>query len=332
MQAMKTILLHLYDHQTLSRDEASDILLDIGAGAYSPVQISAFLSVFQMRNITVDELTGFRDALLNLCLPVDLSAYTPIDLCGTGGDARDTFNISTISSFVVAGAGVNVSKHGNYGVSSVCGSSNVMEYFGYHFTNNVTTLEQQIAECGICFMHAPFFHPAMKYVAPVRKELGVKTFFNMLGPLVNPAQPNLQLVGVYSLELARMYNYLYQTEQKSYVILHALDGYDEISLTGPFKMITNAGEDILTPADLGLAQVAPVKLHGGATIPEAASIFERVLRNEGTSEQQAVVCANAGIAILCARPALTRADAIATAKESLESGSAYRVFKKLLAA
>ncbi len=332
MQAMKSILLHLYDHKTLSRGEAKDILLDIGAGAYSPVQISAFLSVFQMRHITVDELTGFRDALLNLCLPVDLQAYSPMDLCGTGGDARDTFNISTLSSFVVAGAGIKVAKHGNYGVSSICGSSNVMEHFGYAFTNDVVKLERQIAECGICFLHAPFFHPAMKYVAPVRKELGIKTFFNMLGPLVNPSQPRLQLVGVYSLELARMYNYLYQQEHKSYVILHALDGYDEISLTGPFKMISNAGEDILSPADLGLPVIAAAKLHGGTTIAEAASIFERVLHHQGTPEQHDVVCANAGMAIQCARPELTRADAIATAKESLISGNAYRVFQKLLAA
>ena len=236
---MKEILNHLFDHKTLSKETSRQVFLDITQGLANPSQIAAFLTVFMMRSITVEELEGFRDAMLELCIATDLSQYNPIDLCGTGGDGKDTFNISTIASFVVAGAGVKVAKHGNYGVSSLCGSSNIMEHFGYKFTNDKDILKRQIEEAGICIMHAPLFHPAMKQVAPIRKDLAVKTFFNMLGPMVNPAFPKNQLVGVFSLELARLYGYLYQKSGKNFVILHTMDGCDEISLTSPFKMISN---------------------------------------------------------------------------------------------
>ena len=232
---MKDILNRLINHETISKEEARNVLVNISAGKYNHSQIAAFLTVYMMRSITLEELEGFRDALLEMCLSTDLAQYDPIDLCGTGGDGKDTFNISTLACFVTAGAGVKVAKHGNYGVSSGCGSSNVMEHLGIKFSNEQDFLKRSMDEAGICFLHAALFHPAMKNVAPIRKELGVKTFFNMLGPMVNPAFPKNQVVGVFSLELARMYAYLYQKTDKNFTILHALDGYDEISLTGNTK-------------------------------------------------------------------------------------------------
>src|SRR5512133_478950 len=231
---MKKILNYLVDHKTLKKEEAQEVLTNIAKGIYSDAEIAAFITVYLMRSITVEELSGFRDALKHLCLRVDLSDFDTIDVCGTGGDGKDTFNISTLSTFVLAGAGAKVTKHGNYGVSSVCGSSNVMEYFGYKFSTDHDKLKKEIDSTGVCFMHAPLFNPAMKNVAPVRKALKIKTFFNMLGPMINPAFPNKQLVGVYSLDLARLYNYLYQQTDVQFVILHSLDGYDEVSLTGEF--------------------------------------------------------------------------------------------------
>jgi len=327
---MKSILNHLFEYKTLNKAQAREILVNIGQGLYNHAQITAFLTVYMMRSITVEELEGFRDAMLELCLQVDLSAYDPMDVCGTGGDGKDTFNISTLASFVVAGAGQRVAKHGNYGVSSLCGSSTVMEYLGYTFTNDPDFLNRKIEEAHICFLHAPLFHPAMKYIGPIRKELGVKTFFNMLGPMVNPAFPQKQLVGVFSLELARLYAYLYQQTDKQFAILHALDGYDEISLTGNFKMISKRQEQVLSPQDLGLEKCRPEQLRGGTTVKESAELFLRVLQGDGTSTQNQAVIANAGMALYCANEQLSMSDALATARESLESGKARRCFDKLM--
>lgn len=327
---MREILEHLFSHHTLSRQEASDILKDMAAQKYNESQMAAFLAVFRMRSITVDELEGFRDAMLALCRSLDFAAYEAIDLCGTGGDGKDTFNISTLSAFVVAGSGVKVSKHGNYGVSSVCGSSNVLQHLGLQFTNDESVLRRQMEEAGICYLHAPLFHPAMKHIAPVRKALRVRTFFNMLGPLVNPASPKSQIIGVFSLELARLYGYLLQRKEMQYKVLHTLDGYDEVSLTGAFKMISNSGEELLQPRDLGLAAVAAETLHGGNDIPSAAEIFTRVLNGDGTAEQTRVVIANSGLAIHCARPTWSLSDAFAAARESLESGKARQALNQLI--
>ncbi|QSE96156.1 anthranilate phosphoribosyltransferase [Fulvivirga lutea] len=327
---MKEILYKLFNHETLDKETARQVLVDLAGGKFNQSQVAAFLTVYMMRSITVEELTGFRDAMLELCLPVEIQEYDAIDLCGTGGDGRNTFNISTLSSFVVAGAGQAVAKHGNNGVSSVCGSSNLMNYFGYEFTNDEGKLKRSLEEANICFLHAPLFHPAMKNVAPIRKNLGVKTFFNMLGPMVNPSFPKKQLVGVFSLELARLYGYLYQKTDKRFLILHALDGYDEISLTGGFKMISNAGEQLLTPADLGLNQLNPSDIYGGETIESSAKIFEQVLKCEATEAQHNVVVANAGLALHCADENLSIADAIAKADESLRSGKALNAFKNLI--
>jgi len=283
-----------------------------------------------MRSITVNELEGFRDAMLDLCLPVDLETDELIDLCGTGGDGKDTFNISTLASFVVAGAGYKVAKHGNYGVSSGCGSSNVMEYLGYQFTNDSDKLKTGIHNANICFLHAPLFHPAMKTVAPIRKELGVKTFFNMLGPLVNPAKPTNQLVGVYNLELARIYAYLYQKSDIKYTIVNALEGYDEVSLTCDFKTFSADGEKLNSIEDLGFERLDPKLITGGETVKESADIFMKVLNTEATAAQNNVVLANAALAIKTIHPQKTFGDCFYEAEEALASKKALKSFKTLL--
>lgn len=325
---MKQILNRLINHETITREEAKGVLVEISNGSFNDSQIAAFLTVYMMRSITLEELEGFRDALLEMCLPVDLQQYDPVDLCGTGGDGKDTFNISTLASFVTAGAGIMVAKHGNYGVSSSCGSSNVMEYLGIKFSSDKDFLQRSMEEAGICFLHAALFHPAMKKVAPIRKNLAVKTFFNMLGPMVNPAFPKNQVVGVYSLELARMYAYLYQKTDKNFTILHALDGYDEISLTGNTKMITNDAESMLKPEDLNLQPIVASQISGGNTIESAAEIFMNVLKNKGTEAQKNVVCANAAMAIGTVQK-LAPQKAFLEAKESLSSGRALQAFTRL---
>ncbi|MGB3587994.1 MAG: anthranilate phosphoribosyltransferase [Tunicatimonas sp.] len=327
---MKSILNDLIEYKLLDKHAAKEILVRLAQGEFNQSQMAAFLTVFLMRSITVEELEGFQEAMLELCVPLNIGEYDAIDLCGTGGDGKNTFNISTTASFVVAGAGQNVAKHGNNGVSSVCGSSNLLAYFGYEFTNDTDQLKRSLDQAGICFLHAPLFHPAMKNVAPVRRELGMKTFFNMLGPMVNPSFPKKQLVGVFNLELARLYAYLFQKSDKQFVILHSLDGYDEISLTGPFRMITNSGEYMLHPNDLGFQTHAPEALYGGETVEESAEVFLTILSGKGTLAQQQVVLANAGMAIQCGNPSLTLKESINKARESLKSGRALRAFQKLV--
>ncbi|AEH01585.1 anthranilate phosphoribosyltransferase [Lacinutrix sp. 5H-3-7-4] len=326
---MRHILNRLINQERISSDEARNALINISVGQYNQNQIASFLTVFMMRSITLEELQGFRDALLELCIPVDLSNFNAIDLCGTGGDGKDTFNISTLSSFITAGAGVKVAKHGNYGVSSSSGSSNVMEALGVKFTNDIDSLKTQIDQAGICVMHAPLFHPAMKNVAPIRKELGVKTFFNMLGPMVNPSFPKNQMVGVFSLELQRLYGYLYQNTNTNYSIVHALDGYDEISLTGKTKIITNNSELMLKPSDLCVNQIEQSEIFGGVTVKEAAKVFKNIISGKGTEAQNNVVCANAGLAIATV-DGISHREGFERAKESLESGKAKITLEKLI--
>jgi anthranilate phosphoribosyltransferase len=328
---MKKILMQLIEQKALTKETAKQVLLDLGQGQFNHSEMAAFLTVFLMRNITVHELEGFRDAMLELCIDPGLGTNELIDLCGTGGDGKDTFNISTLASFVVAGAGYKVAKHGNFGVSSICGSSNIMAHFGYQFTSDSDYLRRKLDEANICFLHAPVFHPTMSHVGPVRKELGLKTFINMLGPMVNPAKPKYQMVGVFNLELLRLYSYLYQQSDKRYLVLHSLDGYDEISLTGPFKMVMAEGEHLLTPEALGSRRLLESELAGGQTVAESAAIFQRVLEGKGTEGQINVVLANAGLAIFCGNPRLTIPEGLAQARESLESGRALNSFKKLLA-
>ena len=327
---MKDTLQYLFDHKTLGKEDAKLILRNMAAGKYNEPEMAAFISVYLMRSITVEELAGFRDALLELCLPVDLSDFNTIDVCGTGGDEKNTFNISTLTSFVVAGAGEKVAKHGNYSVSSACGSSNVLEYFGYSFSNDPERLKMEIDRYNICFLHAPLFNPAMKNVAPVRRSLRIKTFFNMLGPMVNPSNPSNQLVGVFSLDVARLYHYLYQESEKQFCIIHSLDGFDEISLTGSFRVLTRNTERSFIPADLKMEQVDPADIYGGASVKEAASVFMKILEGKGSRAQNNVVIANAALALYCMDEGPGMEICLERARESLESGKAYRAFKQLV--
>ena len=324
---MKQILYKLFEHRYLGRTEARDILQNIVQGKYNDAQIASLITVFLMRNISVEELTGFRDALLEMRIPVDLSEYAPIDIVGTGGDGKNTFNISTAACFVVAGAGYPVVKHGNYGATSVSGASNVMEQHGVQFTSDMSRLRKSMDMCNIAYLHAPLFNSAMKAVAPVRKVLGVRTFFNILGPLVNPALPKYQLLGVYNLPLLRLYNYVFQESDTRFAVVHGLDGYDEISLTGEFKVATSTTETIYTPESIGFNRYCEQDLDGGKSPDEAARIFDRVLQGEATPAQTDCVIANAAFAIRVIEPEKSLADCIALARESMESGRALKTLK-----
>ena len=326
---MKTILEPLFNHKTFTKDEAKNVLTEIALGKFNSSQIASFLTVFIMRNITLEELLGFREALLELCHKIDLSQFNPMDVCGTGGDGKNTFNISTLTSFVVAGAGIPVAKHGNYGVSSVSGSSNVLESLGVVFQTDEAILKQQMAETNICFLHAPLFHPAMKAVGPTRKELGIKTFFNMLGPLVNPACPKIQMTGVFSLELARMYQYLLQEEKSQYTVIYGLDGFDEVTLTDTSKLITNQGERFVEAKDFNLKKVALSELYGGETVEEAAAIFTKIIDGKGTEAQNNVVLVNASLAIQTYYPNLQFDEAFDKAKEALFGLKAKKALNRL---
>ncbi len=327
---MKKILTFLFEHKSLSREAAKDVLLNISKGLYNETEIAAFITVYLMRSITIDELQGFRDALLELCVPVNLDGHEVIDIVGTGGDGKNTFNISTLSCFIVAGTGNKVAKHGNYGATSISGSSNVMEQLGYQFKNSNDALKKEVETAGICFLHAPLFHPALKVVGPIRKNMGVRNFFNMLGPMVNPAFPKYQLVGVFNLEMARIYNYLLQQTGSNFTIIHSLDGYDEISLTGDTKVITNKGEQIFTAEALGKRTVSATDIYGGNSVEEAAKIFMDILKGNGTWAQNAVVLANAAMALQCTGKYNNYDECYQLAVESLESGKAHEALRKLV--
>ncbi|MBL4746942.1 MAG: anthranilate phosphoribosyltransferase [Flavobacteriaceae bacterium] len=314
---MKIILNKLFAHEHLNAAEAKDILIRIAKNEFNTSQIASFLTVFLMRSLSVDELMGFRDALMELAIKIDLSDFNTIDLCGTGGDGKDTFNISTLTSFIVAGAGYKVAKHGNYGVSSTCGSSNMLEYLGYKFTNKESVLQHQLDNANICFLHAPLFHPAMKTVGPIRRELGLKTFFNVLGPLVNPSQPKNQMVGVFNMEIARLYGYLMQQSSQNYKIVHSFDGYDEISLTSKFSIISNKGTQLFTPEEINFKRLSQCDIVGGDSVASSAKIFKDIIRGNGTDAQNNVVLANTAFAIQTIDPVLDLEQAYEKAKDSL---------------
>ncbi len=327
---MKQILEYLFNHQTLSKSEAKAILTEISMNKFNDSEVTAFITVFMMRSITLDEFDGFREALLQLCTKIDLGADDVVDIVGTGGDGKDTFNISTLASFVVAGAGQKVAKHGNYAASSVSGSSNVLEELGYKFKSTQTDLQQDLEKANICFLHAPLFHPALKTVAPLRKQLGLKTFFNLMGPLVNPAQPKYSMIGVANLEIARIYQYLLQKENKNFMLVNALDGYDEISLTADSKIFTQQGEKIFSAQDLGFENLKPREIFGGKTKAEAAKIFMSVLQGEATEAQNKVVRVNAAMALLNTEKYGNYSDCLALASESLTSKKALKAFQNLI--
>lgn len=327
---MKATLEKLFEHKSLSREESQQILTDLANGKNNTSQMASFLTVYRMRNLTIDELAGFRDAMIDLCIPVDFPDFNTIDLCGTGGDQKNTFNISTLASFIAAGAGEKVLKHGNYSVSSACGSSNILEYFGYRFSNKPDKLKKEVDKAGICFLHAPLFHPAMRNIAPVRKDLGIKTFFNMLGPMVNPGNPANQLVGVYSSEVSRIYHYLYQDLDKNHAIVHSLDGYDEISLTGMARIEASFGKYFLSPESFGFKRVQPDSILGGDTIESSARLFKKILEGEGSSSQNQVAIANAAMGLKTIYPDHSLDKCVEKAYNSLMNKDALKAFNQLI--
>lgn len=327
---MKQILQYLFNHQTLTKAEAKAILIEISQNKFNESEVISFITVFLMRSITLEELEGFREALLQLAKPIDLGTKDLVDIVGTGGDGKNTFNISTLASFIVAGTGQKVAKQGNYGASTISGASNVLEELGYKFKDNSEDLEKDLERANICFLHAPLFHPALKTVAPLRKQLGLKTFFNLLGPLVNPVQPNFTMIGVANLEIARVYQYLLQKQKNEFMLVHALDGYDEISLTSDTKIFDKSGEKIYSAEDLGFKNISPESIFGGNTKEEASKIFRNILEGNGTYEQNSVVLANASMAILNTKKYGDYENCFAMAKDSLESGKALNCLNKLI--
>ena len=327
---MKNILNRRVAGEALSENEAREIMLRMGQGEINPSQIAAFLSSYWYHPIQVHELKGFVSAMLDLAVTVDLSEFDAMDVCGTGGDGKDTFNISTTSSFVIVGAGQKIAKHGNHGVSSSVGSSTVLEFLGLKFNNDPKILKRKMETAGMCFLHAPLFHPVMRFVGPIRKELGMKTFFHLLGPLLNPAKVSKQLTGVYSPEAFDLYAGFFKDSGKKYGIVFAEDGYDEISLTSNFQVETSAGRQVYTPKDLGCDYVQQSELFGGANVEESANMLYKILQREGTPAQTNAVLANAGAALWVAEKAPSLTDGFAMAKESLESGKAFQVFKKFI--
>ena len=327
---MKNILNKLFDHQTLTRREAARVLTEIGEGKCNDTQIAAFVTVYLMRSIDLEELAGFREALLNMAINIDLSEFNPIDIVGTGGDGKNTFNISTCSCFTVAGAGYKVAKHGNYGATSVSGASNVLEYYGAKFTTNYDRLKTSLDKSGFAYLHAPLFNPAMKNVAPIRKNIGVRTFFNVLGPLISPVKPTYQCLGVYNLKMLRLYALINQKIGTQYTLVHSLDGYDEISLTDTTKIVNNRGEFLYTPQEMGFSQIAQNDLYGGESVADAAKIFMNVLENKSTAAQRNAVLINSAAAIQTYDFNKPLADCVGEADEALRSGRARKAFDKFI--
>lgn len=324
---METILSRLVKNEQLSRDEAKALLSNITAEQYTQAEIAGILTAYAIRGVTVEELIGFRGALLETRIPINLSAYGPIDIVGTGGDGKNTFNISTCACFVVAGAGYHVAKHGNGSATSVSGASNVLEQHGVRFTNKQDDLTRSMEASGVAYLHAPLFNPAMKTVAPVRRDIHIPTFFNLLGPLINPAQPEFQLLGVANLEQMRLYTQTLSACGMKFTVVTSLDGYDEASLTDEFKVMTNSLEHIYQVGELGFEKVSPSELSGGSTKEEASAIFDAVLENRALAAQKNVVIANAALAIHTLVPATSLTDCVAQARESLESGRALEKFR-----
>lgn len=327
---MKEILQYLFNHNTLSRSEAKATMIEIAHNKFNDAEVTAFISVFLMRNITLNELEGFRQALLQMAVPVQIDAADALDIVGTGGDGKNTINISTLAAFVIAGAGQKVTKHGNYGASTITGSSNVLEELGYRFPSDSEKLNEDLEKANICFLHAPNFHPALQSVGALRRSLGLRTFFNLLGPLVNPAKPQFSVIGVYNLEIARIYQYLLQQDNREFAVVHGMDGYDEISLTGDTKIITKSSEEIFSTKDLGFNALTPESIQAGKTASESAKIFRDILEGNGSSEQNAVVLANAAIALHQTKKFGNYEDSLLLAQESLESGKALRSLNRLI--
>jgi anthranilate phosphoribosyltransferase len=324
---MKNTLEYLFEGNTLSRADAKKSLLEVGKGMHSEVEFASFLTVFKMRSITSDELAGFRDAMAELCMVTDLSEYEAIDVVGTGGDGKNTFNISTLACFIIAGAGVNVAKHGNYAVSSTSGSSNLIELMGYKFSNDPAKLKNDLDKSNFCFMHAPLFHPAMKHIAPVRRALKVQTFFNILGPMINPSSPKYQVLGVNNEENFNHYKNVYEMLDVNYTIINSNDGYDEVSLTDSTRFVQKETEGFFSPSDFGFEKIHPETIYGGDSIKEAARIFLNILEGKGSTEQNNVVVANAAVGLNLVFPEKSLPECVDMASESLKSGKTLQKLK-----
>ncbi len=327
---MKQILSKLFDYESLSADQASELFRGITQGKYNDVQIASLMTVYLMRNISLEELNGFRSALMEYSKPIDFGTHDYIDIVGTGGDGKDTFNISSCASVVVAASGYKVVKHGNYGATSISGASNVMEQHGVRFHSDEDRLRKSLDECNLAYLHAPMFNSAMKAVATIRRDLGVRSFFNMLGPLINPAEPKNQLLGVYNLAMQRMYSYILQRNETNFAVVHSLDGCDEISLTAPFKVCATSGERIYTPEELGFTVAKEQELYSGDTIEQAAAIFDSVLEGKSTAAQRGCVVANAAFAINTMSPEKSITESVEIAEETIRSGRALSTFKRFI--
>ena len=327
---MKNILQYLFEGNKLTREQAKNSLIEVGKGMHSESEFASFLTVFKMRPLTSEELAGFRDAMIELSLKTNLSEFNAIDIVGTGGDGKNTFNISTLSAIIIAGAGVNVTKHGNYAASSNSGSSNVLEYLGYKFSNDVEKLKSDLERGNFCFLHAPLFHPAMKYIAPVRRALKFPTFFNILGPMTNPSSPKYQLLGVNNNEVFNQYKNVYSKLDVRFAIINSVDGYDEVSLTADTHFADNNREINISPADFGFKKIQPEKLFGGDSVKDAAKIFVSILEGNGTPEQNSVVLANAALALNVFYPEKDLLECVEIAKESLKSRSALKKLKMII--
>ena len=327
----KEVFSRIMNHEMLTREETKSILVGITEQQFSDTEITALLTAIQMRGISVDELLGFRDGILATGVPVPLDCDRYIDVVGTGGDRKNTFNISTTACFVIAGAGYKVAKHGNYAATSVSGASNVIRNHGVMFTDDLSKLNRSINEAGIVYLHAQLFAKAMKFVGPIRKALPFPTFFNLLGPIINPSKPQCQLLGTATLDQMRLYSQVYQRIGIDYGIVNSIDGYDEISLTGDFKVSTNTYEKVFAPSDLAFDIARPDELRGGATEEEAKDIFDAVLENRALPAQKNIVLANASFAIqVLERGRKTIEECIAIARESIDSGSALRTFRRFV--
>lgn len=313
----------------LTKSEAAELITSLINNELNEAQISSVLAFYRLRPVQLQELKGIKSALENYSYKIELDKET-IDVCGTGGDSKNTFNISTLSAIVLAATGVPVAKHGNFGSTSISGSSDILKYFGYNFTNDRDELNRQLNQFNICFLHAPLFHPSLKGVAQLRKDVGYRTFFNLLGPLLNPVNICAKFVGVFNLETARLYHYYFQEENLRYSIVNSLDGYDEISLTGNFRVYTNNSERVISPTEINFNLLKPFELIAGKSIEESAGIFLNVLQGNSTESQKNVTIANSAAAYCCYHPGSTFEHAVFHCKEALESGKAYNLFKKIM--
>lgn len=325
---MSSLVEDILEGRRLSVEEGRSLMEEMLHDQFPLPRVAALVTCIRVRGVTVDLLDGFSQALLDAATPVDLRTDNLVDVCGTGGDGKDSFNISTTVAFILAGAGYKVAKHGNVAVSSSCGSSNVLEALGVPLTADTSRLQRSLEQSGVCFLHAPLFHPALRRFGPMRKELGFKTVFNALGPLVNPVRPSYQFAGVYNLELQRLYSTLLQRRGGRFAVVHSLDGYDEVSLTGVARVTTRQGTYELRPRDLGVSTLSPESIRGPGDAVAGAALITAILEGRGSSAHEDVTCANAAVAIHSFEGGGELSYCMERARESLRSGRALQALRR----